>query len=488
VAEHLDGGSAGRGAVVLLGGQWTKYALQLVSFVVLARLLDPADFGLLTMTMSVVGVATVVGDFGLSLAAIQSPTLSQKEKSNLFWLNCLIGLGTAALAAVSGPFLASFYDEPVVALIAPALAVIFLANGISTQAKVELNRTHRFGQIALSDVVGQLIAFALAIAGALAGLGVWALVLQSIAGPVIAAGLAIAWAKWIPSWWSRGTSVRKFVRFGAYTFFVQVVNYGTSNVDSVVVGSNSGPATLGIYSRAYQLVSLPIQQLVSPLTRVALPYLSRFATMEDGAHALQLAANRVQSILAFILIGALSLLASTAAPLIDVFLGNDWAAAAPLLQILAVGAVFQCLGYVYYWLFLAKAATHLLFLSELPGRLIMVVGIVIAGPFGPGWVAVAASVGQVIIWLTGTIFFVRRLDVSALSLVKASWGQAGIYVIAFGVGFAVQLATQEWLSVAQLIVTMGAWLLTTLSLYVLVPPMREVLVDFVKLAKRVARR
>lgn len=488
MAEHLDGGSAGRGAVVLLGGQWTKYALQLVSFVVLARLLDPSDFGLLTMTMSVVGVATVVGDFGLSLAAIQSPTLSQKEKSNLFWLNCLIGLGTAAAAAASGPFLAAFYGEPVVALIAPALAVIFLANGVSTQAKVELNRTHRFGQIALSDVVGQLIAFGIAIVGALAGLGVWALVLQSIAGPVIGAGLAIAWAKWVPSWWSKGTSLRKFIRFGAYTFFVQVVNYGTSNVDSVVVGSNSGPATLGIYNRAYQLVSLPIQQLVSPLTRVALPYLSRFAALENGSHALQLAANRVQSILAFLLIGALSLLAATAAPLIAVFLGSDWAPAAPLLQILAVGAVFQCLGYVYYWLFLAKAATNLLFLSELPGRLIMVVGIVIAGPYGPAWVAVAASIGQIVIWLTGTIFFVRRLDVSAVSLIRASWGQAGIYMVAFVVAASVQVWVRDWPAIAQLLIIAGSWLIVTLSLYLALPPMRRILLDFIQLAKRVAKR
>jgi PST family polysaccharide transporter len=486
---HLDGGAAGRGAMLLLGGQWTKYALQLVSFVVLARLLSPESFGLLTMTMSIVGVATVIGDFGLSLAAIQAPTLSQAEKSNLFWMNALIGALTSVAAACSGPLLAVLYDEPETALIAPALSLIFLANGLSTQARVELNRRHAFGRIATADVIGQVLAFLLAVGAAISGAGVWALVIQSVAGPTMSALLVVTWAKWRPSAWSRKAKISPFIRFGMYTFFVQLVNYGTSNVDSVVVGANSGAAVLGIYNRAYQLVSLPIQQLVSPLTRVALPYLSRFAAGPDHDPVkLQRAANRVQSILALILIGALSALASLAGPLIAVFLGEDWASAAPLLQILAVGAVFQCLGYVYYWLFLASAATSLLFLSELPGRILMVIAIVLSGPLGPTWVAAAAALGQLLIWLTGTIFFVRRLNLSAGALVRAGFGQATIFLVAFGVTSLLQWTIVSWPSLLQLLAMTGCWLTTSLGLFAAFPAMRTVLTDAYRLVRRVLAR
>lgn len=118
----------------------------------------------------------------------------------------------------------------------------------------------------------------------------------------------------------------------------------------------------------------------------------------------------------------------------------------------------------------------------------MVVGIVIAGPYGPGWVAVAASVGQIVIWLTGTIFFVRRLEVSALSLIRASWGQAGIYVVAFVAAAMVQVWVQDWSAVAQLVIIAGSWLIVTLGLYLALPPMRRILLDFMRLAKRVAKR
>ena len=95
------GRSASSNALVALSGQWGRYGLQLLALVVFSRLLSPADFGLVAMVTGVVGIAYVIGDFGLSLAALQAEDLHTDQRTNLFWCNSVIGFLIAALICVA---------------------------------------------------------------------------------------------------------------------------------------------------------------------------------------------------------------------------------------------------------------------------------------------------------------------------------------------------------------------------------------------------
>ncbi|MDR6691210.1 PST family polysaccharide transporter [Microbacterium sp. 1154] len=464
-----------RGAMSLLGGQWGKYLLQILSFVVLARLLSPSDFGLVTMVTAVLGLATVLGDMGLSMAALQRESLTQGEKSNLFWLNVLTGLIATILAAAASPVLAVFYQRSEVLWIGLAISVTFLLNGASVQSKVEMNRRGRFGALASIDLGSQAVAFASAVILALAGAGYWALVVQSVAAALVGSVWAMAQGKWIPSRWSSTDPVKPFLRFGLSTLALQAVNYVSVNVANVVLGRTMSSAAVGIYGRATQLVSLPVQQLASPLTRISLPYLADKSRVSQNA--LLSAAVTIQHVLVVALLGALSLLAATADPLVPLLLGSDWAPAVPLVQILAVGGAFQALGYLYYWLFLSTARTASLLASELPGRIFLMVLVLVAWPFGLAAVAWSFSIAQMIIWLTGTLFFVHRTGVAARVLVRAAAPTTLLYAAAASAAILVGQLVLIDSSVLRVIISATVWLAACGLGFTLVPSCRRAILS-----------
>jgi len=425
----MSGRRAGRGALVVLAGQWLKYLVQLASLVVLARMLTPEDYGLLAMVMAILGAATVIGDFGLSLASIQAPRLSQGQKSNLFWLNTSIGLMTGVVVALIAPLIALFYEEPRLLDLALVLSIMFPLNGIAVQFRAELNRSLKFKWLSATDVGSQLVGFGLAVLAAALGMGVWALAAQALGASIVSLIFSVVSSRWWPGLWQRSSKMKSLLSFGANTFAVQVVNYASSNLDSVLIGRTLGAVTLGLYSRAFQLVSLPLQQLASPLTRVVLPYLTR---LTDAA-SFGAAAFKAQMVLAYGLIGILSILASTSEPLISVVLGPKWTGASTTLEILAIGGLFQCLGYVYYWIFLARARTGMLFWSELAGRAVMAVAMVMWVSRGPEWVAGAGAVGLFVIWLVGTTITVPAIGVRTRPLVSAALRPVALFASAYAV-------------------------------------------------------
>lgn len=480
----MNGREAGRGALALLSGQWLKYLVQIASLVVLARLLTPSDYGLMAMAMAIVGLANVFGDFGLSLAAVQAKVLSQGQKSNLFWLNSAIGFVTGLVIALASPAIAWLYDDDRLVGLCVLLAAAFPLNGIAVQFRTELNRNRQFKWLALTEVSGQLAGFVLAVFAALAGLGYWSLGIQLVAASFFGLIIAFVGTRWRPGPPSRGQSMSSLLRFGANTFGVQFVNYASSNIDSVLIGRELGAAVLGLYNRAFQLMSLPLQQLASPLTRIVMPYLSRLSTGES----FQSAANRVQVVLGYGLIGVLSLLAGTSEPFLAVVLGPEWATAWPILEILALGGLFQALGYVYYWIFLARARTGLLFWSELFGRSIMVALMFLWVQDGPEFVALASAIGLFLIWLVATTVTVPRLGVRTTPIVITALRPTVLFLAVFILCRIIRAFSFDVPAVVELIILIAVWLVSTCALVLAITPFRRDLLQIIELANRVLRR
>jgi O-antigen/teichoic acid export membrane protein len=473
----------GNGVFLLLGGQWAKYLIQIASLVVLSRLLSTTDFGLVAMVTAVVGVASVLGDFGLSLAALQVTDLSRGQKSNLFWLNSGIGIATGACVALLAFPLSEFYGRPEIAGLTILIATTFPLNGVAVQFRTELNRNLEFRTLALSDVCGQAAGFAVAVIAALLGFGYWTLGIQTVAGSVITLLIVAAASKWIPGLPNRRGNIIGLLRFGGSTLAAQMVKYVSSNVDSVLIGRTQGPSALGLYDRAFQLVSLPVHQLASPLTRVVLPYLSR---LPRGA--LDVPVQKIQLALSYGLVSILSLLAGASTPLIAVVLGPKWQSAGPILEILAVGSMFQALGYIYYWIFLSLAKTAFLFWSELAGRVLMVSLMVSLVSFGPEWVALSSSIGLFVIWLTGTIIAVPRTGVQVAPLLRIAARPVALFTTSYLVCNLIRtfVLPQFGLnSPAELLVLLGAWTAWTAAIICVVPKLRSDVVYLIRVGDSV---
>jgi PST family polysaccharide transporter len=386
---------AAGGALVTMGGQLLKIAVQFGGVVLLARLLTPRDYGLVTMVLAIVGVGEVLRDFGLSSAAIQARHLSRAQRDNLFWINTAIGFVLAAVVFVLAGRIAAFYGEPLLRGIAQATALTFLLNGLTTQYRAHLTRELRFKRLTAAEVGGQLAGLAAAVALALAGYGYWALVMQQLVQAAMILAVMAAAARWLPGLPRRDADMRGFLRFGGNVMASQLLAWFSNNVGQILIGSRLGAAPLGLYNRAFALVAMPLTQLNAPATSVALPVLSRLQADPARYAAFLL---RGQAALMHLLIGVLAFACAQAGPLIVLTLGARWTEAVPMFQALAIGAVFQAAGYAAYWVFLSKGITASQLRYSVVSRTLVIACIVFGAQWGALGVAAGYAVGSALAW------------------------------------------------------------------------------------------
>ncbi|MCA5893005.1 lipopolysaccharide biosynthesis protein [Isoptericola sp. NEAU-Y5] len=400
------GRTAARGSVSTLAGQLARATVQAISLVVLARLLLPEDFGLVAMVAAVVRIGDVVRESGLANAAIQATTLSDEQRDNLFWLNTVLGCATGAALFFLAPLVAGFYGEPALVEITRWLALTFVLSGIATQYGASLVRDMRFAAAATIEVVAQVAGLVAAIVIALIGGAYWALVGQNLAiALVICVGSAAA-AGWLPGLPHRDVSIRPLVGYGLHLLASQLIEQTCRAADTIVVGFRFGAVSAGLYNRAFQLMALPMRQLTYPAQRVALTVLARLQDDKDTFWPFVL---RGQTILLHALTPVCSLAAALAPAVVDIVLGPSWAAAAPVLSLLMVAAIFETASQPTTWVLLSTGRTRALFVFTLVTRPVLLVAIVGGSFLGLAGVAGGVAASAVVIWLAGLVW-IRRTN------------------------------------------------------------------------------
>ncbi|MGD0942479.1 MAG: oligosaccharide flippase family protein, partial [Terracidiphilus sp.] len=192
--EHLHAdlkGRAVRGGMLTLTSQGAQFLMQSVATVVLARLLTPADFGLVAMVTAITGLGQAFADLGLSEATIQHPEISHDQVSTLFWINVAIGATLMSITAALAPVLAWFYKEPRLLHITFLASLTFLIGGLRVQHDALLKRQMRYLSLVIRDVSSYLLAVPVAITLAWRGAGYWA---------ILALPLTLNSAQMILSW------------------------------------------------------------------------------------------------------------------------------------------------------------------------------------------------------------------------------------------------------------------------------------------------
>ncbi|PYK67824.1 MAG: lipopolysaccharide biosynthesis protein, partial [Verrucomicrobia bacterium] len=204
------------GGAITIAAQIAKFMLNLISTVILARLLSPRDFGLVAMVAVVTSFLMVFRHAGLATPTIQREHITQAQVSNLFWINLAVsGMCTLIVAALA-PALAKFYRDPRLIPITLALSLIFLIGGFRVQHLALLRRQLRFWSIAVIDVGSMAIGGGIGIIMALMHFGVWSLVGLSLGTEIGSFILTGSVSRWRPDWPSKGSGVRPLLAFGAH--------------------------------------------------------------------------------------------------------------------------------------------------------------------------------------------------------------------------------------------------------------------------------
>lgn len=390
------GAVAARGAGITLGAQLVRFVLQFASLIVLARLLTPYEFGVVAMVTAITNVMEIIRDFGLSSAAIQAKELNNAERTNLFWVNTAIGTGCALFVTLGAPIVVRIYGTSVVGPIVLSLAWLFVLSGINTQFRAELSRSLRFKALALTDIAAQAGSIATAIMLAALGAGYWAIVGQQISLVVLTCVTNVLLCRWRPGLPSRSASIRRFFGFGGGVLGTQVIGYATNNLDSVSIGIYLGSGPLGLYSRAYQLLMVPLAQINNPITRVVLPILSR---VQDDDELYARYVRKAQLVGCYLLASVFAIAAGVSGPLVTLLFGPKWSGIAPIFAALAVGGIFRGIGQISYWMYLSRGRSGEQLKLYLVARPVMI-GMMIAGlPWGPVGVAIGHSIGFFLYWI-----------------------------------------------------------------------------------------
>ncbi|MCC4248613.1 MULTISPECIES: lipopolysaccharide biosynthesis protein [Microbacterium] len=476
-------GAAARGAAHSLLAQFLRFVIQFGALMVLARLLTPGDYGTVALVTSITGLALLLADFGLSSAAIQARDITHQQKSNLFWLNTVVGLVVSVVVFFAAYPISWFYGRPELVAVAQALSVVFLLYAVTAQFRAEASKALRFKAMAIADVAAQFISFAAAIVFALMGATYWALVLQQVLSAFLLLVMLWVASRWTPTWPSRRADIRPLVSFGVNNLGVQLVTYASNNVDSVLIGRFWGVEQLGLYSRAYQLYRLPLQQLAAPMTRVAFPVLSK---IEDDA-TFQRYVRQAQLLQTYVIGGVFFAATALCSPLVEIVLGPDWDETKSLFAVLAIGGVFQTLGYVYYWVFLAKALTGMQLRYTLVSRSIMILLMFAGVPWGAIGVAVGMTAGLLLNWAILTFRAMPKAGLAPRPIVIAAARPVALYTTMLVVAAPVIWLTWNLAPWWQILAIGGTIALFLLIAYALVPTIRQDTADVLRMAKRIRR-
>lgn len=422
--EHLQAdlkGRSVRGGLLTITSQGTQFVIASVSTIVLARLLTPADFGLVAMVVAVTGLGQAFGDLGLSEATIQSEQITQNQVSTLFWINLAIGLGLTAITAALAPILAWFYKEPPVREITFVLSLTFLVCGLRVQHEALLRRQMRFSALAVRDIASLTLGVALAVTLALRGAGYWALVAQPLTTNVSQMVLSWLMVKWMPGRPRRDSNVRSMIAFGGNVAASYVILTVIRSADNALVGWYWGAGPLGLYSRAYNLLMLPVRQLSAPAGSVVVPAFSRIQSDRERFARYYL---RTMNLIVWIAGPVFGFLFVAAGPVIALVLGAQWRAATPVFQLLAISAVGQLLLESAIWLFVSQGHSDRLLKSLLVVCPVVVASFAIGLPFGIKGVALSGS-----LVLVAVLPWILKYAFRGTSLTLRDLGRAILYPI-----------------------------------------------------------
>jgi O-antigen/teichoic acid export membrane protein len=414
------------------------FSIQFSVGVILARLLPVDAFGLLGLAMIVVGFGNVISEIGMVPALIQREDLTATHIRVAFTVSVLTGATLTTIMYLCAPLAALIFRTDQLISLIRLLSLTFLLNSFSATAGALLQRRLRFQSLCWVDVVSYAFGYsAVGVVLALNGWGVWALGWASFVQSLVRTALLLMVSPH-PLRPSIATNeTKQLLRFSTGISLARIMNYAARNADYFIVGRWLGPEALGLYTRAYQLMTASITQLSSVISPVLFP---AYSEIQNDSDRLRRAYLRSVSVIALIVCPLLVSLAIAAPELIHGIYGPKWGGAIASFQILCAGGVARVVYNLADTLARAKGAVY----AQFGRHFLYMVAIITASAVGARWGIEGVALG-VVLGLVLMYFLMAHL---ANKLIRSSWHEflrahiPGLLlgVIVAGVGLPVMIA------------------------------------------------
>jgi len=382
--EHLRqrtlAGLGWSGATQLLG-----QVLQLAFSVALARMLSPAEFGLIGMLLVFTGFAASLADLGSGAFIIQKRSSGEGHLNSVFWLNVAVGGALAVLFGVAAPLVARYYGEPQLRLLTIALAFNFLLVPLGVVQNALLSKSMDFQTRFWIEMVSAAASGLCALALAMTGAGVWSLVGQSMV--LNAAKTLMMWRRspWRPGWSFELASVGELLRFGRHLVAFNAIIYWENNIDKAVIARLIGGPSLGIYNLAERIMRIPSTNVTGFAGAVMFPALSAMQGDADSVRRVYLRSNRLIAVVTFPMMAGLCVLAE---PAILFVLGEKWRSAIAIVRVLCLAGMAQSVYNTAGWVYLSHGRPDIQLRVGIYALLARVVGVLVGmrwGILGIAW-------------------------------------------------------------------------------------------------------
>jgi PST family polysaccharide transporter len=407
-----------RSAGFSITAQIINTGTQTIGTILLARMLSPDTFGLITMVATLSLLLQNFGVNGFTESIIQEEQISHEQISKIFWINAGINLSLTLIFIAMSPVFAWFYKEPRVIPVTIGMSLTILFSGLSVQHLALMKRKMQFARTAANQVFGTIFSVIVGIFMAFSGFGVWALL-----GRRISLTFSITVGAWLLCCWKPGLpfnkeKVRHIIKFALNTYGNFCFLYFSRNIDKILIGWRYGSQNLGSYDRAYYLATIFHNQLNVPIAHVGVATLSRLKQDIKKCRDYYL---KIISLISFIGMPVSCILTLAGSDIIDILLGPQWGAAGKTFSAFGPGIGVMLIYGTTGWLHYAMGRPDRLFRWSIFSTITTLSLLLIGLSYGPFFVAVAYSASYYVLFIPGVLYAGKPIDLRMNQLISAIW-------------------------------------------------------------------
>lgn len=357
------------------GGKWITIAtvistlFQFVQVAILARLLSPADFGIVSISNLIIAFFQIFANLGFSNSIIYKQESDRRVLSTLYFLNLIVGVFIFVVIYLSTPYIITFYSEPKLERVVKLASYYFLIVYFGQLYLFLLEKELRFRSVAIIDIAGTVIGSSVTITLAYSGFEELSLIIGSLVMQTVKTGLQVLFGVkfFIPTWFFSLRDIKEHLRFGLFNLGDGLLGFVQSNADTIFIGGMLGVKMLGYYTIAVQLAIFPIGKLNPIILQVAYPILAK---MKDNHENLKQSYLKILDFISYCNLPLLAGLYITADSVVPLFYGPGWEQTIELIKIFVFVGAFTCLSHPLFTLAFTKGKPNLLFYLNL-GTLII---------------------------------------------------------------------------------------------------------------------
>lgn len=353
--------------------------LSFVAIIILARLLGPAEFGLVGMITVFIAIGTSLVDSGLSSSIIRTKNADDSDYSTVFYLNLFMSAVVYCLLFFMAPYIAAFYDQEILTNLIRLYCLSFVISAFSSVQLALLNKEMQFQKMAIFNIPGTIIGVIVGISLGYLGYGVWSIIWMYLATQFFQALTFWLFSKWKPSLTFSKFKAKYHYSFGYKLMLSGLLDTVFNNIYNVVIGKFFSVQSLGYYERAKSFNDYPVNILTGIIGKVSYPLL---AQIQDEKEKVASVYKQLLQFTFFITAPLMLGMAAIGNPLFFLILGEKWIPAVPFFQILCITGMFYPIHAFNISVLKVYGRSDLYLRLEIIKKTIITISIIIAFQFG----------------------------------------------------------------------------------------------------------